>query len=52
MYENGDRYIFAEDNIFPPLPRTTIIDGMESRIFHRSQKLQMCKMQPKRSQNQ
>ena len=37
QYYNGDRYIFAVDNIKPPLPETAVIGGVQCKIWHRSQ---------------
>ena len=46
QYYNGDRYIFAVDNIKPPLPESAVIGGVQCKIWHRSQSVfcQRCKM--------
>ena len=39
---NGDRMIYVEPHVYPPLPKETIIDGHQCRIWHKSQK-NLCK---------
>ena len=34
---NGDRMIYVEPHVYPPLPKETIIDGHQCRICHRCQ---------------
>lgn len=41
-FRNGDRYIYAESPVFPPLPSVTNIGGHKCRIYHQTQKL-VCK---------
>ena len=36
-YLSGERYIYATDEIFPPLPHKAVIDGQHCTIWHRSQ---------------
>ena len=35
---NGDRMIYVEPHVYPPLHKETIIDGQQCRIWHKSQK--------------
>lgn len=36
-FDNGDRFVYAESSIYPPLPSKTSIAGYPCRIFHKSQ---------------
>ena len=50
QYYNGDRYIFAVDNIKPPLPESAVIGGVQCKIWHRSQSV-FCQRRKMRDHN-